>query len=628
MPPHPRVVNVKAEGEFDAVKSKIIYVEGSASLLRPMEPLGEGILVINSLSGKARVEDNKLKWAEGEGKFEVPALNDMKGQINARYENNGGEEVYTGKGKLNFTLFNEPDKGREMKGEIDAELMKGGKFKVKGEADYSMSEMISGKVGVEMDEKMDPTINASMTVTEELLPAQDLFQMKMDLIPHTDVPIYGPISLGFGARGSMGLATRPLNFETTIGVSNWKPMSEGNVPDFEADLGLDWGLDFNAMLAAYLTLGLTVGIGSAGAGIRGEVELSAPLDISPYGKLKGSDGKFTGELGVGIKLEPQLTLAAVPFVMAQLKGFDPLEHDFTRFESELGPIFSFEWGTKYTFGDEDKQEDASAASLDSGAPTQSDKEHSKAPEVGTDKIGTPQSAPGGPELESGDKIAGKSGSERASSGSDEMSELMDTIDTVTVLAEGLGALAYLLGLLVDLITALMTMGPAGLIVVLAWKIVTGELTWSRLVDAVEKVVEAVETAAELLRPHLPDWLNNVIDFFSGEKPSLIDAFFGADDKIRAEVHAGTYTDFPNDSTGSDMTAEWIDAMADGYCGGADEACILELLRFAEGRGQLRAVLGKVDGGADHLDYKIDGSNSRQFRAIMDRNGIQYEKSFW
>jgi len=624
-----KLLNVKAEGEFDAVKSNINWVEGEVSLLRPMEPLGEGVLVIESLTGRARVEDNKLKWAEGEGDFAVPALNDMRGHIRARYENRGGEDIYTGEGTLNFTLFNEPDKGREMKGEVKAELFEGEKFKVKGEVDYAMSEMISGKVGVEMDQEFDPTINASLTVTKELIPAQDLFKMKMDLIPHTDVPIYGPIALGFGARGSMGLSTRPLSFETTIGISNWKPISEeSNVPDFEAELALNWGLNFNAMLAAYLTLGLTAGIGSAGAGIRGEALLDVPVDVRPYGKLQGGADEFTGELGIGIKIEPQITLAAVPFVMAQLKGFDPLEHDFTRFETDLGPIFSFEWGTKYTFGDVDKTEDQTTVPQNTPPATQGQTEHSKAPEVGSDQMNQPQAAPGGPQMESGSELAGKSGSERAAEGGDSMSELMETIDTVTVLAEGLGAIAYLLGLLVSIITALITLGPAGMVVVLAWKIVTGELTWDRLVDAVEKVIEAVQTAAELLRPHLPSWLNGVIDFFSGEQPSLIDAFFGADDKIRAEVNAGTYRDFPNDSTGSDMIAEWIDAMTDGICGGADESCILELLYFAEGRGQLHAVLGRVSGGADHLDYKIDGRNSRRFRALMDRNGVQYEQSFW
>lgn len=624
-----KLLNVKAEGEFDAVKSSIVWVEGEVSLLRPMEPLGEGVLVIESLTGRARVEDNKLKWAEGEGDFAVPALNDMRGHIRARYENRGGEDIYTGEGTLNFTLFNEPDKGREMKGEVKAELFEGGKFKVKGEVDYAMSEMISGKVGVEMDQEFDPTINASLTVTKELIPAQDLFKMKMDLIPHTDVPIYGPIALGFGARGSMGLSTRPLSFETTIGISNWKPISEeSNVPDFEAELALNWGLNFNAMLAAYLTIGLTAGVGSVGAGIRGEALLDVPVDIRPYGKLRGGADEFTGELGIGIKIEPTITLAAVPFVMAQLKGFDPLEHDFTRFETDLGPIFSFEWGTKYTFGDVDKTEDNATVPQGTPAATQGQTEHSKAPDVGSEQMNTPQAAPGGPQMESGSEIAGKSGSERAAEGGDQMSELMETIDTVTVLAEGLGALAYLLGLLVSIITALITLGPAGMVVVLAWKIVTGELTWDRLVDAVEKVIEAVQLAAEILRPHLPSWLNGVIDFFSGEQPSLIDAFFGADDKIRAEVNAGTYRDFPNDSTGSDMIAEWIDAMTDGICGGADEACILELLEFAEGRGQLNAVLGRVSGGPDHLDYKIDGRNSRRFRAIMDRNGVQYEKSFW
>lgn len=624
-----KLLNVKAEGEFDAVKSKIIWVEGEASLLRPMEPLGEDILIIESLTGRARVEDNELKWAEGHGAFTIVPLNNMKGTIDAKYENRGGTEIYTGKGKLEFTLFDEPDKGRYMKGEVDAELLEGDKFKVKGTALYGLNEMISGDVTVEMDEKMDPSIGASMTITKELVAAQDIFSMDMPLIPHTTVPIYGPIAMFFGASAGMSLSTLPLNMTTTIGISNWHPLArESNVPDFDAELALNWGLDFEAMLAAYLSIGLTAGVGSASAGIRGEVRLDAPLRINPSGKLHGGADGFWGELGIGIKLEPTIQLAAIPFVEARLTGFDPIQHDFDEIATDFGPIFSFEWGTTYRFGDVEEQRENPTA--DAGAPPASSSpvEHSEEPETPPTQMGTPTQSPGGPQLESGSDVAGDSASDRASEGGSEMDELMEKIDQVTILAEGLGAAGYLLGLLIDVIMALSIAGPVGLVIMLAWKIACGDLTWDGLVEAVENLVEAVQLAAELLRPYLPDWVNGVIDFFSGEAPSLIDAFFGADDKIREEVDKGSHLEFPATER-AEMTAGFIQTMMDGYCGDADEDRILVLLRYAESNGFLTGLPPYLDGSDPwhELDYKLDGSQNREFNRIMDRNGIDFESSW-
>ncbi|MFT7518536.1 MAG: hypothetical protein ACI9MC_000668, partial [Kiritimatiellia bacterium] len=618
------LVSFSAEGTYDALNNEIKELEGKAKLERPIEPLGEGILIINSLDGSARIEKNELKWVEGKGAFTIIPLNNMTGEIQARYEVNGGVEKYTGKGKLNFTLFEDAAKGRSMSGEVEAELLEGDKFKVKGEIDYSMSEMISGKVGVEMDETMDPTLNASMSVNTELVPGQDIFQMDLPLIPHTVIPVYGPIALGFGAKGSMGLSTLPLNLSTTIGISNWKPIStESQVPDFDAELALDWGLNFSAMLAAWLTLELTAGIGSAGAGIRGEVQLDAPLRINPYGKLHGGKDGFRGELGIGIKLEPTLTLRAIPFVQAQLKGFDPIKHDFAGIEKNLGPIFKFEWGTKYTFGDENKQTDQTPQQQDAGAAKEAKTEHASEPATPSPKSGTPKSSKGGAKI--GNDVAGKDGGTRAKEGGSEMDELMKKIDDVKIIADGLGAIGYLIELIVDLITALMIAGPAGLAIMLVWKIISGQLTWSKLVEAFTKVVEAVKKAAEMLRPHLPDWVNDVIDFFSGDKPSLLGAFFGADDKMRDAVRDGVHSD---PATPFDMRVSMIDEMMDGYCGGEDEGCILQVLYNAESRGDLHSLIGAVSGGPDQIDYKLDGSNSTKLRKLFDRNGVKYKKSFW
>jgi len=178
------LLSVKAEGEFDAVESKILWVEGSATLERPMEPLGKNVMVIDSLSGSARVENNELKWAEGTGAFTLPALNNMKGEITARYENRDGADIYTGKGSLDFKLFNDPATGRKLDGSVEAELMEGGKFRVKGSADYQPSAAIGGSVDVEMDQTFAPLSNAPMDVQQDPIPGQAIYRPKHDHTPH------------------------------------------------------------------------------------------------------------------------------------------------------------------------------------------------------------------------------------------------------------------------------------------------------------------------------------------------------------------------------------------------------------------------------------------------------------
>jgi hypothetical protein len=185
------------------------------------------------------------------------------------------------------------------------------------------------------------------------------------------------------------------------------------------------------------------------------------------------------------------------------------------------------------------------------------------------------------------------------------------------MAEGIGALGELVSLVIGIIQATATFGPIGMVIYCVWKIFKGELSWDRIKTAVQKVVAAVQTAGRLLRPHLPAWFQKIVDLFSGDKPGLLDALFGADDRMRESVRKGEHRHAP-----ADMRAEMIKVMDGGWVSEDDEECILEILKFSASRGDLASVVS-MSGGADHLLGVLDGREDEEARQLFRRSGIAF-----
>jgi len=104
---------------------------------------------------------------------------------------------------------------------------------------------------------------------------------------------------------------------------------------------------------------------------------------------------------------------------------------------------------------------------------------------------------------------------------------------------------------------------------------------------------------------------------SGERPNLLDALFGADDKVRAEVAAGKHEGLPPKGRG-----RFIEVMMAGYCGDEDEDQILEILRFSERNGDLHRVIGCTLGGWRALHHNLDGVQNDALWELLERNGYQ------
>lgn len=137
-------------------------------------------------------------------------------------------------------------------------------------------------------------------------------------------------------------------------------------------------------------------------------------------------------------------------------------------------------------------------------------------------------------------------------------------------------------------------------------------------QAVDDVIAAMPIIIKYIKPHLPDWMVALIDFATGEEPDLLGALFGADDKVRDEVDKGSHLTLPPEGR-----AKFINVMMDGCCGDEDEDRILIILRFSESKGDLRSVCSQVEGGADQIVWKLDGSQDTEVCEIFDRNGISY-----
>ncbi|MEZ4266144.1 MAG: hypothetical protein R3F39_07180 [Myxococcota bacterium] len=619
------LVNVAADGEYDVVNNNLVRLAGTATMMRSIEIGGTGdqaMLRVESLTGHAVIQNSELVSAGGACTVVLPRLNNMRGQFQAEWRTEGGQDYFSGSGTINFVLFPpDPATGRAMSGEVSATYNEDGTFVIDGEVDYQINHLLGGKLGVHVDQELQPVLSGSIRCTDvPLVRGRPLFDMGIDILPKMSIPIFPPVGamLDIGIRGGLGLAMQDLLFSAEIGISNFRPLADHvTVPDFHAQLALSWGLNFYAFVAAYM--GVSIGIPGAnlGAGVEGEVRLNAPVTVVPSGLLRSEGGRFSGELGVGVTIEPTINLYARPYLQATLGTEHRL--DLAEWEAPLGSIFKFEWGTTYAWGDAGPRRENRSPDQRPGLPaperpptrTSEAEINSRTPT----RASGAQPVPGGPTLESGSEMAAQQQSGRDAG---PMGAIQEKIRTIQTIAEGVGAVARLVSLLIGIVTAALTFGPIGVVIYLAWKAFIGDFSFSQVAEDVASVVRLMQVCYDLIRPHLPDWWDRIIGFFSGDGPSLLDALFGADDAMRASVRAGEHRHAP-----PEVRATMIDEMISGWTGEDDQECILEVLRFSSANGDIAAVVRRVDGGADQILSDLDGYEDDQARILFRRNGITW-----
>ena len=541
-------------------------------------------------------------------------MNDMRGRFEVNWSNETGTDVYAGAGEVEFSLFNDPATGRKTEGLVGAEYNEDDTFTLKGDIDYQINSILGGQISVEVDQTLDPIISGTLGLTNvPLVEGRELFNMDIPILPKQSVPVFTGVNLDFGANAGLGLDMAPLTMSASIGIENFRPLAEQvSVPDFVAELELNWGMGFFAAAAAFAGVSGGVPGANLGVGLEGEVKLSADLNINPRGRLRAAGGKFGGELGIGVTLAPTLDLFARPYVQATLGS--EFRYDLAEWQMPLGELFSFEWGTTYAWGDEGASDTKSGASDAPALPAPSQDTQAKTTEQSG---GVETSGKSGSDIQGGPQLGQGPETENKESGG-EANEMMEKIEQVQKIAEGVGAAASLIGELMQFIGAA-SFGPAGIVILLAWKLFKeGMGYFNRLKDDLNKVLDALDELMSIVSPYMPDWWSAVVEFFGDNPPSLWDALFGADDAMRAAVANGEHRYL--DASGR---AEMIDTMMNGVCGDADEDAILEILYFSESNGDLRSVVSRVDGQGDQIVYKLDGSQDTAVCNLFKRHGIDY-----
>ena len=372
-------------------------------------------------------------------------------------------------------------------------------------------------------------------------------------------------------------------------------------------------MNFNAVVAPYMGLGGNIGFASAQMGVRGEVGVDTPVEVRAGGMLRGSSEGFYGELAVGAGISASASLALVPYIKGQVEGLVDFEEDLDRFEQPLGEIFHFEWGGKYIFGDQQRKEDGPIQRLDIPAVTQRQTSREGRPSLGMGTAGGGTGAVrGGPQIESASAIA----SGQTLGGHGDMGEVMQTVLDVVAVIEGLGALGQLGAMISSALAAGLTFGPAGIIVYIVWEIYQGNISWDGIKTMVQKLIGAIQAAGRLLNKHMPPWWPSIQDLFSGEKPGLLDAFFGKDDRMREAIHRGDHR-----VANLTMRAQMVTVLLEGWTGGADEECIIMVLEDAACRGDLPALAQLV--GVDWILSDLHWSSDTRARELFRATGVRF-----
>ncbi|PKN59008.1 MAG: hypothetical protein CVU56_02635 [Deltaproteobacteria bacterium HGW-Deltaproteobacteria-14] len=522
------MINVNASGEFDAVEKKILWVEGGASLLRPISVGGEGdaaILRITTLTGSARVENNELKWCRGKLGFEAPRLLNMHGEVEGGWEATGGKDVFYGSGWVDFTIFDEPAQHRFMKGKADFQYNKDETWKIGGEIDYQLNEMIGGKVNVEVDQTLDPVLGGELRVENvKLVEGRDLFKWGKDFNLLSTTVMAGPVPIDINGGVGIGIALSmlPLTFSTVIGFSGWRPLSAATkVPDFSARADLNTGLRFTAALKPWFGIGLGVsGLASAGLRLQGEVALNVDANINPYAELKGVGGEYSGKLGVGVNIVGSGQLGITPQVYATLAK--TWTYDLANITHDLGQLFSLDYNFAFPFGDRPGSAEAGGGGAAPPTPaagqTKKIQGNETRPAMPAETQGSPRkpgATPGGPDLNQADKQE-----EAKSKQEGPMGELMQKIDSISAWGAKVGALAKVGGPLISMLMFMVTIPPPFGVALagayFAYQLLTGSITFDDIVTACKTVWEIVGLIGDAVLSALPDWLVNLWNKIKGK----------------------------------------------------------------------------------------------------------------
>jgi hypothetical protein len=213
--------------------------------------------------------------------------------------------------------------------------------------------------------------------------------------------------------------------------------------------------------------------------------------VMAEGRVFGQGGQYGGELGIGAAVTPTASLTVVPYASVNAFGLGG-RWAFGEYPIASAELFTVDWSTQYTFGDAGEQAHDGAGPSAPATPTTSTPSQivsggngETAPSLGGEAVATAQKTSGGPSV-SGSDVSTESGEAEGLGG------ILEQVDKITVVANGLDAM----GRLVDLL------GMSWNLPVLAVKIATN---WDQIAADVNAVAAALGQVYDWVKPLLPSW---------------------------------------------------------------------------------------------------------------------------
>jgi hypothetical protein len=623
------LAQIAAKGTINLKERKIVELTATAKIMDEWKLLDGGITV-SSIVVTMNIVDNVLVRAEGQAEFSAPIVNINRAAIKVGWRNDGVKDYYWFSGSVFWSFFKNKDK--ELSGQLTVDYKENGEFTASASVKYVMSKGFEATATVEIDNKLDPLVkNLKFTVSTTLLKGQTLFEFGMNIpISVFFLILQLTAGIGFGAKFGM----RDLKAKGSFGVQEWRP-SQGDIPDFEIELGLDWGFDVELFLKAYLEAALNILLVKAGIGAEAKLTLAVPIDLDSSLMLAGGKDGWGGAFGINMSIKPTLKLNLIPYAYVDVLFFKEFRTELANVEFDLAQFDGFNWNTTIPFGKKRPAAPPKKKKTEKQAPGTAE---AVKPNVGAKKPGdlrkTPAVAPKkeakDAELPGGGKVSGKSMLDQLGggedTGKDAEGKTKSKMSQYKALFDGLEAINDFM----DYCGAVwdnLKMGPAG-VLVLAYEVLFGDLQFSRLASIWARVKEALRVIGDMLKQGQPAWSGMArLGRWLGGEISTWDLIMGADNEVtelvlKKQVHKSKEADIEMFRSFLGTLCGW-----DNACVGDEEYAVVDLLKEAGRRGFLPGALSKVKGsmysGADQVLYKLDGSTDTEARQIFKQYGVKH-----
>lgn len=521
---------VESSAKINVKEQVLNNFKGTASLQGGKFPISDGLSLTN-LSGSVSIDDNTVGEITGSAGVEYKKGNfELSGNCDLGWQKgtDGSEDKISLNGGLSVTAFD----GR-LHGEANIKYDSAGPvLEANGKLDFELTKWLVASVELNFPNNSwdNPTIKGRLEAKNvELVAGRTLMAFGKDFgIPVSVMagPVPVKFEAGVGLGASIDLLPVCIDAAADIGPFELNDLKSGALPKFEVDINAKSGLKLNASVAPYVSAAIGTTGFEAGIRVRGKAEVSTTAEANIGGKLRGGEDGFNGEIDLGFGVSADASLKISPELYAQVLTFNPTLK-LTEFDFDLGNVFKFEWGKKFTFGDkgQDAVDSGNKTDMDGGSVSQETVETTKGEEAKyTSKEG--EGASGGekdkPNIPTAGEIGKDSMGKQVGDSSDGLGDIGQTMQDLSDVAAGAAAIGDFVSLVSGLISSFAAGGPIGVVGYLAVQIITGKLSFSLLKEKISAIKDGVAAIkrlynSDVLQQFLPKQLLEIKEFFETAK---------------------------------------------------------------------------------------------------------------